>query len=136
MNNQDQPYAYLVRPHWHRDDVKVFPDLNSLVTRCDDGRTFSGPDSVQVMAVYQDGREVEAPRDAYSAPDPVSREQAEEFVRWRSDRSMSHIRRLVGSFRSNPDAPFKDQVTQYIENSPWRWKAAEEIECDHGGSML
>ena len=135
MNNQDQPYAYLVRPHWHRDDVKVFPDLNSLVTRCDDGRTFSGPDSVQVMAVYQDGREVEALRDAYSVPDPASREEAEAFVLWRAEPDHSH-RRLAGSFRCDPDAPFEDQVTQYIENSPWRWKTLEEIERDHGGNTL
>ena len=136
MNNQDRPYAYLARPHLYRDDVKVFPDLNSLVTRCDDGRTFRGPDSVHVLAVYQDGREVEAPRDAYSVPDPVSREEAEAFVRWRSDPATGDARMLFGSFRSNPDASFEDQVTQYIENSPWRWKTAEEIECDHGGKAL
>ena len=55
MNNQDQPYAYLARPYWERDDVKVFPDLESLVTRCDDVQTFPGPGSIQVMAVFRDG---------------------------------------------------------------------------------
>ena len=133
MNNQDQPYAYLARPHWERDDVKVFPDLESLVTRCDDGRTFLGPGGVQVVAVYRDGDEVEVPKEAYSVPDPVSREQAEEFVRWRSGR-------LWGLLRADPDLPFEEQVAQYIDNPPWRWKTSEELASSdavsHGGKAL
>ena len=82
MSEQDQPYAYLAKPHWHRDDVEVFPDLASLVTRCDAGKTFRGPDS---------------------------------------------LTRLRGAFRASPDLPFEDQVAQYIESSPWRWKCVEEL---------
>ena len=120
MNNQDEPYAYLAVPHWERDDVKVFPDLESLVARCDDGLTFGGPGSIQVMAVYRDGREVKVPWEVYSVSDPVSREQAEEFVRWRSERL--GVLRLV-----DPDLPFEEQVAQYMENLPWRWKTGAEV---------
>ena len=140
MNNQDQPYAYLARPHWYRDDVKVFPDLESLVARCDDGQTFPGPDSVLVIAVYRDGREVNMPREVYSVPDPVSREKAEEFVRWRSEPDTSGLRHLRGLRRANPDLPFEEQVAQYIENSSWRWKTSEELASSdavsHGGKAL
>ena len=133
MNNQDQPYAYLARPYWERDNVKVFPDLESLVTRCDDGLTFGGPGSIQVMAVYRDGREVKVPWEVYSVSDPVSREQAEEFVRWRSER-------LLGFRRADPDLPFEEQVAQYIDNPPWRWKTSEELASSdavsHGGKAL
>ncbi len=133
MNNQDQPYAYLARPHWYRDDVKVFPDLESLVACCDNGLTFSGPHSVLVIAVYRDGREVKVPREVYSFQDPVSREKAEEFVRWRS-------RRLRGLRRADPDLPFEEQVAQYMENPPWRWKTSEELASSdavsHGGKAL
>ena len=133
MNNQDEPYAYLAIPHWERDDVKVFPDLESLVTRCDDGLTFGGPGSIQVMAVYRDGREVKVPREVYSVPDPVSREQAEEFVRWRSER-------LRGLRLADPVLPFEQQVAQYMENPPWRWKTSEELASSdavsHGGKAL
>ena len=136
MNNQDQPYAYLARPHWERDDVKVFPDLESLVTRCDDGQTFPGPHSVLVIAVYRDGREVKVPREVYSVPDPVSREKAEEFVRADS----SDVRRLLGFRRADPDLPFEEQVAQYIDNPPWRWKTSEELASSdavsHGGKAL
>ena len=133
MNNQGQPYAYLTRPHWERDDVKVFPDIQSLVTRCDDGQTFTGPGSVRVMAVYPDGRELEVPREVYSVPDPVSREKAEEFVRRRSDPAF-------GCLRSNPDLSFEDQVAKFIETSPWRWKSVKELASpdavSHGGKPL
>ena len=133
MSSQDEPYAYLARPHWERDDVKVFPDLESLVARCDDGLTFPGPHSVLVMAVYRDGSEVKVPREVYSVQDPVSREQAEEFVRWCSER-------LWGLRRADPDMPFEEQVAQYIENPPWRWKTSEELASSdavsHGGKAL
>ena len=128
VNNQDQPYAYLARPYWERDDVKIFPDLESLVTRCDDGLTFPGPLTVCVIAVYRDGREVKVPREVYSVSDPVSREQAEEFVRWRSERL------------ADPDLPFEEQVAQYIDNPPWRWKTSGELASSdavpHGGKAL
>ena len=140
MNNQDQPYAYLARPYWERDDVKVFPDLESLVARCDDGLTFGGPDSIQVVAVYRDGREVKVPREVYSVPDTVSKAKAEDFIRWRSDPDASSIRKFRGLFRANPDSPFEEQVAQYIETSPWRWKTSEELASSdavsHGGKAL
>ena len=133
MNNQDQPYAYLARPDWERDDVEVFPDLESLVARCDDGLTFPGPHSVLVMAVYRDGREVEVSKEVYCVQDPVSREQAEEFVRWRSGR-------FRGLLRADSDLPFEEQVAQYIDNPPWRWKTSEELASSdavsHGGKAL
>ncbi len=136
MNNQDQPYAYLARPHWYRDDVKVFPDLESLVARCDDGQTFPGPHSVLVVACYRDGSEVKVPREVYSFQDPVSREEAELFVRQRLD--SGHIG--WGLFRANTDSPFDEQVAQYIETSPWRWKTSEELASSdavsHGGKAL
>ena len=138
MNNQDQPYAYLARPYWERDDVQVFPDLASLVTRCDDGQTFPGPHSVLVMAVYRDGREVEAPKEVYSVPATVSREEAEDSVRADS----SQDRRLRGLRLADPDLPFEEQVAQYIENPPWRltWKTSEELASSdavsHGGEAL
>ena len=121
------PYAYLAKPHWERDEWKVFPDLQSLVTGSDEGQTFKGPDSIQVIAVYRDGHEIEVPRDAYSVSNPVSRKEAEAFIRWRSDPAAGSLRRLAGLLRANPDLPFEDQVAQYIENSPWRWKTAEEL---------
>ena len=127
VNNQDQPYAYLARPYWERDDVQVFPDLESLVARCDDGLTFRGPGSVQVMAVFRDGDEVEVPKEAYSFPEPVSKAKAEDFIRWRSDPDATSSRELCGLFRTNPDSPFEEQVAQYIETSPWRWKTSEEL---------
>ena len=140
MNNQDQPYAYLARPHWERDDVQVFPDLESLVARCDDGLTFPGPHSVLVVAVYRDGSEVNMPREVYCVQDPVSREQAEEVVRWRSEADISLDRRLRGLLRADPDLPFEEQVAQYIENPPWRWKTSEELASSdavsHGGKAL
>ena len=140
MSNQDEPYAYLARPHWERDDVKVFPDLESLVTRCDDVQTFRGPGSVLVFAVYRDGREVKMPREAYSVPDPVSQEQAEEFVRRRAESDSGSITRMRGLLRSDPDLPFEEQVAQYIETSPWRWKTSEELASSdavsHGGKAL
>ena len=133
MNNQDQPYAYLARPDWERDDVEVFPDLESLVTRCDDGLTFPGPHSVLVMAIYRDGSEVKVPREVYSVQDPVSREEAEEFVHCRSQ----WLRGLRGT---DPDLSFEEQVAQYIENPPWRWKTSEELASSdavsHGGKAL
>ena len=140
MNNQDEPYAYLAVPHWERDDVKVFPDLESLVARCDDGLTFRGPGSVQVMAVFRDGREVEVPIEAYSVQDPVSQEQAEEFVRRRAESDSGSITRMRGLLRSDPDLPFEEQVAQYIETSPWRWKTGAELASSdavaHGGKAL
>ena len=140
MNTQDVPYAYLARPHWERDDVKVFPDLESLVAHCDDGLTFPGPDSVLVVAVYRDGSEVEVPKEAYSVPDPVSKAKAEDFIRWRSDPDAHSIRQFCGLFRANPDLPFEEQVAQCIETSPWRWKTSEELASSdavsHGGKAL
>ena len=140
MSKQDQSYAYLARPHWERDDVKVFPNLESLVTCCDDGLTFPGPDSVLVMAVYRDGREVKVPREVYSVTDPVSKAEAEDFIRWRSDPDAPSFREVCGLFRANPDLPFDDQVDQYIDNSPWRWKTSEELASSdvvsHGGKAL
>ena len=124
------PYAYLAKPHWHRDEWKVFPDLQSLAAGSDDGQTFKGPDSIQVIAVYRDGREVEVPRDAYSVSNPVTTEEAEAFIRWRSDPASGSSRRLAGLLIANPDLPLKDQVVQYIEKSPWRWKTAEELAVD------
>ena len=116
--------------------MQVFPDLESLVARCDDGLTFPGPHSVLVMAVYRDGHEVEVPREMYSVPDPVSREKAEEFVRANS----SDVRRLLGFRRADPDLPFEEQVAQYIENPSWRWKTSEELASSdavsHGGKAL
>ena len=105
MSKQDQSYAYLARPHWERDDVKVFPNLESLVTCCDDGLTFPGPDSVLVMAVYRDGREVKVPREVYSVTDPVSKAEAEDFIRWRSDPDAPSFREVCGLFRASPDLP-------------------------------
>ncbi len=128
MNNQDQPYAYLARPHWYRDDVKVFPDLESLVARCDDGQTFPGPHSVLVVACYRDGSEFKVTRNVYSVQDPVSREKAEEFVHGRS-------RWMRGVHGTDPFLPFEEQVAQYIETSPWRWKTAAEL-ASHGGKAL
>ena len=120
--------------------MKVFPNLESLVTRCDDGLTFPGPDSVLVMAVYRDGREVKVPREVYSVTDPVSKAEAEDFIRWRSDPDAPSFREVCGLFRANPDLPFDDQVDQYIDNSPWRWKTSEELASSdvvsHGGKAL
>ena len=127
MSKKDEPYAYLAEPHWHRDDASVFPDLASLVTRSDAGKTFRGPDSVQIWAVYRDGKQVEVPKEAYSAPNPCSKEEAESFVRRRLDEEPGSLTRLRGAFRSDPDLPFENQVAQYIENSPWRWKRVEEL---------
>ena len=123
MNNQDQPYAYLARPHWYRDDVEVFPDVQSLVTRCDDGKTFRGPDGVKVMAVYRDGHEVEVPKEAYSVPDPASKEEAEAWVCER----LKTGSRFRGALRSNPDLSFEEQIEEYIKTSPWRWKTVKEL---------
>ena len=141
VNNQDEPYEYLARPYWERDDVKVFADLESLITRCDDGQTFGGPGSVQVTAVFRDGREVKVPREAYSVPDLVSKAKAKDFIRWRSDPDAPSISRgFCGLFRANPDLPFEEQVAQYIETSPWRWKTSEELASSdavsHGGKAL
>ena len=121
----EYPFAYIARPFWERDDARVFPDLLSLVQRCDEDQTFSGPVSVRVMAVYPDGREEEVPQDAYSCPNPASREEAEAFVRWRQDAGDEGS--LFGSLRTDPNLPFDQQVAQYIENSPRRWKTAHEI---------
>ena len=117
MSEQDQPYAYLAKPHWYRDNVEVFPDLASLVTRCDADKTFRGPDSVQIWAVYRAGKEVEVPKEVYSVPNPCSKEEAESFVQRRLDSDSDSLRRLAGLFRANPDLPFEDQVAQYVENS-------------------
>ena len=125
--DEDRPFAYVARPHYERDEVRVYPDLETLVARCDEGRTMAGPDAVRVMAAYRDGREDEVSREAYSAPEPVSRKDAEEFIRWRSEPGASEVRKLVGCLRSNPDLPFEEQVKEYIENPPWRWKTAEEV---------
>ena len=124
---QDKPFAYVVRPHYERDDVKVYPDLESLVARCDEGLTMTGPDAVRVMAAYRDGREDEVPPDAYSVPEPVSRVEAEEFIRWRSEPGAPGFRKAAGCLRSNPELPLEDQVRAYIDNSPWRWKTPEEV---------
>ena len=130
------PYAYLAKPHWERDAWKVFPDLQSLAAGSDDGQTFKGPDSIQVIAVYRDGHETEVPRDAYSVGNPVTTEEAEAFIRWRSDPASGSSRRLAGLLIANPDLPLKDQVVQYIENSPRRWKTAEELpEADSLGGF-
>ena len=130
------PYAYLAKPHWERDAWKVFPDLQSLAAGSDDGQTFKGPDSIQVIAVYRDGHETEVPRDAYSVSNPVTREEAEDFIRWRSGPAAGSSRRLAGLLRASPDRPFEDQVVQYIEKSPWRWKTAEELpEADSLGGF-
>ena len=72
------------------------------------------------MAFSLDGSEVKVPREVYSVQDPVSREEAEEFVRWRS-------RRLRGLRGTDPDLSFEEQVAQYIENPPWRWKTSKSI---------
>ena len=113
--------------------MQVFPDLESLVARCDDGRTFPGPHGVLVMAVYRDGSEVKVPREVYSVQDRVSREEAEEFVQERS----RWLRRLPGT---DPDLSFEEQVAQYIGNPPWRWKTVEELASSnavsHGGEAL
>ena len=130
------PYAYLAKPHWHRDEWKVFPDLQSLAAGSDDSQTFQGPESIQIVAVYRDGHETEVPRDAYSVSNPVTTEEAEAFIRWRSDPASGSSRRLAGLLRANPDLPFEDQVVQYIENSPRRWKTAEELpEADSLGGF-
>ena len=127
MSQHSQPFAYLAEPHWYRDNVEVFPDLASLVTRCDAGKTFRGPDSVQIWAVYRDGKEVEVPKEVYSVPNPCSKEEAESFVRRRLDSDPDSLTRLRGAFRSNPDLPFEDQLAQYIERSSWRWERVEEL---------
>ena len=62
----EKPFAYVVRPYYERDDVKVFPNLERLVAHCYKYQMMQGPDYVQVMAAYMDGREVEVRREAYS----------------------------------------------------------------------
>ena len=130
---QDKPFAYVVRPHYERDQVMVFLDLERLVAQCDKYQMMQGPDYVQVMAAYMDGREVEVRREAYSVPAPASRAEAEEFIRWQSDPDGGKWRGAAGALRSNPELPFDDQVREYIDNSPWRWKTPEEITA--GGSV-
>ena len=127
MIREAQPFAYVVRPHYERDDVKVYPDLENLVARCDEGLTMAGPEAVRVMAAHRDGHEDEVPRDAYSVPEPVSREEAEEFIRWRSEPGAPEVRKLVSCLRSNPALPLEEQVKEYIANPHWRWKTPEEI---------
>ena len=50
------------------------------------------------------------PREVYSVPD-LSREKAEEFVRWRSEPAMAFG--TCGDYGANPDLPFEEQVAQY-----------------------
>ena len=134
---EGQPYACLARPKWHRDDAKVFPDLESLVTTCDNNATFAGPDHFDVVTVYREGYEVDVPKEVYSVPDPVSKEEAESFIRKRLDSAPDSALRLRGAFRADPDLPFGEQVAQFIETSPWRWKTVAELECeDLGGKAL
>ena len=128
MNNQ--PLVYVARPVWERDEVRVFSSLVSLVQGCNQGMRLKGPHWYRIFAFYADGQEVPVPEDRYTVVEPASRDEADDFVRWRSQESGSDLRRFAGMLRANPDLPLEEQVEEYIAKSPRRWKRLEELEGD------